>query len=177
MPKAVKTSAKTSAKKKIAVVMLNLGGPDAPGAVRPFLMNFFMDKNIIPLPIPLRCFVAALIANKRSKAEAKESYDELGGSSPFIKNSQAQARRWKKCLKVMIARSIKPLSVCVIGTRWRRKSCGRFVIGVRMRLYFYRFIRNSPRRRAGHRWRFGINTQSSGVYACANLNRVLLPDQ
>ena len=99
MPKAVKTSAKTSAKKKIAVVMLNLGGPDAPGAVRPFLMNFFMDKNIIPLPIPLRCFVAALIANKRSKAEAKESYDELGGSSPLLKNSQAQAKALEKVLK------------------------------------------------------------------------------
>lgn len=86
-------------KQKIAVVILNLGGPDSPQAVRPFLMNFFMDKNIITLPIPLRCFVAALIANKRSKGEAKESYDELGGSSPLLTNTKKQAKALEKTLK------------------------------------------------------------------------------
>lgn len=88
-----------SKKEKIAVVLLNLGGPDAPQAVRPFLMNFFMDKNIINLPIPLRCFVAAMIARKRSKDEAKESYDELGGSSPLLENSMKQAKALDKALK------------------------------------------------------------------------------
>ena len=86
-------------KKKIAVVLFNLGGPDAPEAVRPFLLNFFMDQNIIPLPIPFRCFIAAMIANKRSKAEARESYDELGGSSPLLENSRAQAKALEKALK------------------------------------------------------------------------------
>jgi ferrochelatase len=79
-----------NAKQKIAVVLFNLGGPDAPEAVRPFLLNFFMDKNIIRLPIPLRCLIATMIANKRSKAEARESYGELGGASPLLANSQAQ---------------------------------------------------------------------------------------
>ena len=32
---------------KVAVVLFNLGGPDSRGAIKPFLMNFFMDKNII----------------------------------------------------------------------------------------------------------------------------------
>lgn len=76
---------------KIAVVLFNLGGPDAPEAVRPFLLNFFMDPNIIRLPIPFRCLIATLIANKRSKAEARESYAELGGASPLLQNSKAQA--------------------------------------------------------------------------------------
>ncbi|HCQ70799.1 MAG TPA: ferrochelatase [Rhodospirillaceae bacterium] len=78
-------------KQKIAVVVFNLGGPDAPEAVRPFLLNFFMDPNIIRLPVPFRCFIASMIANKRSKAEARESYDELGGSSPLLENSKQQA--------------------------------------------------------------------------------------
>ncbi len=77
--------------KKIAVVMFNLGGPDSKAAIKPFLMNFFMDKNIIRLPIPFRCFVAALIARRRSKREAGESYGELGDQSPLLQNSRAQA--------------------------------------------------------------------------------------
>jgi ferrochelatase len=86
-------------KQKIAVVMFNLGGPDAPEAVRPFLLNFFMDRNIITLPLPFRAVIANLIACKRSKAEAKESYDALGGSSPLLKHSQAQAKALEKALK------------------------------------------------------------------------------
>ncbi len=77
--------------KKVAVVVFNLGGPDSKNAVRPFLMNFFMDKNIIRLPVPFRCLLAWLISFRRSKREAKESYDELGGSSPLLVNTRAQS--------------------------------------------------------------------------------------
>ena len=76
---------------KVAVVLLNLGGPDCKHAIKPFLMNFFMDKNIITLPIPFRCFLAAWIAHKRTKREAGESYGELGDKSPLLENTQAQA--------------------------------------------------------------------------------------
>ena len=94
------TKSKTAVKQqKIAVVLFNLGGPDAPEAVKPFLMNFFMDRNIINLPIPFRCFVAAMIARKRSRGEALESYSELGGASPLLKNTQAQAKALEKALK------------------------------------------------------------------------------
>jgi len=34
---------------KVAVILLNLGGPDSKNAIRPFLMNFFMDKNILTI--------------------------------------------------------------------------------------------------------------------------------
>ncbi len=91
---------------KVAVVLFNLGGPDSPQSVKPFLMNFFMDKNIISLPIPFRCFIAALIARKRSRAEAKESYDELGGSSPLLANSVQQANLVEKALN-KDAKSVK----------------------------------------------------------------------
>ena len=77
--------------KKVAVVLFNLGGPDCKNSIRPFLLNFFMDKNIISAPIPLRCIIATLIANKRTKREAGESYGELGDKSPLLENTQAQA--------------------------------------------------------------------------------------
>lgn len=76
---------------KIAVVMFNLGGPDSTSAIRPFLMNFFMDKNIIRLPLPLRFLLATLISSRRSKREAGDSYGELGGKSPLLENTNAQA--------------------------------------------------------------------------------------
>ncbi len=49
-----------------AVVLMNLGGPDSPEAVRPFLYNLFSDPAIIRLPAPLRLPLAALIASRRA---------------------------------------------------------------------------------------------------------------
>ena len=86
-------------KKKVAVVLLNLGGPDSKNAIKPFLMNFFMDKNILRIPIPFRCILACLIANRRSKREAGESYGELKNKSPLLENSRAQAKALEKELK------------------------------------------------------------------------------
>lgn len=77
--------------KKIAVILFNLGGPDKADSIRPFLINFFMDKNIIRAPIFVRFFVSRLIAWRRSKKEAGDSYGMLGGKSPLLENTQAQA--------------------------------------------------------------------------------------
>ncbi len=84
---------------KVAVVLFNLGGPDSKNAIQPFLMNFFMDKNIINLPLPLRYFLATLISKKRSKREAGESYGELGDKSPLLENTNEQAKALEKVLK------------------------------------------------------------------------------
>ena len=84
--------------KKIAVVLFNLGGPDSKAAIEPFLMNFFMDKNIIGAPLPVRFLLAKYISKKRSKREAGESYGELGDKSPLLENSQAQANDLEKAL-------------------------------------------------------------------------------
>jgi ferrochelatase len=74
-----------------AVVLMNLGGPDSLGAVRPFLVNLFSDPAIIALPLPLRWMLARLIAYRRS-AVARDIYDHLGGGSPLLANTEAQAR-------------------------------------------------------------------------------------
>jgi len=77
--------------KKTAVILFNLGGPDSKASIKPFLFNFFMDKNIIGAPLPVRFFLAKMISIRRSKREAGDSYGELGDKSPLLENSTAQA--------------------------------------------------------------------------------------
>ena len=76
---------------KTAVILFNLGGPDSAAAIRPFLFNFFTDPNIIRLPFFLRWPLAAWIAWSRSRKEAGASYALIGGKSPLLENTQAQA--------------------------------------------------------------------------------------
>jgi len=77
--------------KKTAVILFNLGGPDKKESIEPFLFNFFMDKNIVRLPQPLRYILAKKISTSRSRGEANDSYKELGYTSPLLENTQAQA--------------------------------------------------------------------------------------
>jgi len=74
-----------------AVVLMNLGGPDSPEAVRPFLYNLFSDPAIIGLPTVVRRPLAWLIAARRYRVAA-EIYAHLGGASPLLPNTEAQAR-------------------------------------------------------------------------------------
>jgi ferrochelatase len=76
---------------KTAVVLFNLGGPDAKASIRPYLRNFFMDKAIIPAPRPFRDLISWLIARKRARREAGDSYARLGDKSPLLENTKAQA--------------------------------------------------------------------------------------
>jgi ferrochelatase len=83
---------------RLAVVLFNLGGPDGPEAVRPFLFNLFRDPAIIGLPNPLRWFVARLIADRRA-AKARAIYAEMGGGSPILANTRAQAQALEQALR------------------------------------------------------------------------------
>jgi ferrochelatase len=79
-----------SSNRRIAVVLFNLGGPDSPAAVEPFLFNLFFDRNIIDLPAILRWPLAKLIAGRRAKA-ARAIYRAMGGRSPILPNTERQA--------------------------------------------------------------------------------------
>jgi ferrochelatase len=70
---------------------MNLGGPDSLEAVRPFLANLFSDPAIIGLPGLLRLPLAHLIAWRRGPV-ARDIYARLGGRSPLLANTEAQAR-------------------------------------------------------------------------------------
>ena len=82
---------------RIAVVLFNLGGPDAPAAVRPFLFNLFNDPAIIGLPTMLRWLVAWSIAYRRAPV-ARAIYDRIGGGSPLLANTEAQASALARAL-------------------------------------------------------------------------------
>lgn len=76
---------------RVAVVLMNLGGPDCPAAVEPFLYNLFSDPAIVGLPGMLRRPLARLIARRRAMV-ARGIYDRLGGASPLLANTLEQAR-------------------------------------------------------------------------------------
>jgi ferrochelatase len=83
---------------KVAVVLFNLGGPDNLQAVRPFLFNLFRDPAIIQLPAPARYALAALISTTRARS-SRANYALMGGRSPLLPETQAQARALEAELK------------------------------------------------------------------------------
>jgi ferrochelatase len=104
---------------KIAVVLLNLGGPDSLDAVEPFLFNIFNDPDIInfPLSFLIRTRLAKLISSKRAP-RIQEQYKKIGGKSPILDTTTKQAKLLEEELnknieaKVFIAmRYWKPFTV------------------------------------------------------------------
>jgi ferrochelatase len=82
---------------KTAIILFNLGGPDKPETVRPFLFNLFNDPAIIRLPSLPRYLLAKLISDKREET-AKAIYAKIGGGSPILPNTEAQAKALEKKL-------------------------------------------------------------------------------
>lgn len=81
---------KSGAGRRIAVVLANLGGPDGPDSVKPFLFNLFNDPAIINLPGIVRTPLAKLISSRREKP-AQENYAMMGGGSPLLPETRKQA--------------------------------------------------------------------------------------
>ncbi len=86
--------------KKYGVVLLQLGGPDSLDAVEPFLYNLFRDPDIInfPLSFLFRKRLAKIIAQKRSP-KIREHYHHMGGKSPILELTEAQAKALEEKLK------------------------------------------------------------------------------
>src|SRR5271154_4258665 len=82
---------------KIAIILFNLGGPDSLDAVQPFLRNLFSDPAIITLPAWLRLPLARFIAARRTP-KATAIYARIGGSSPILGQTEAQARALEEAL-------------------------------------------------------------------------------
>lgn len=80
-----------ASRRKIAIVLFNLGGPDRLDSVHPFLFNLFSDPAILRLPNPFRMLLAHFIAGRRARI-ARGIYEKMGGKSPILENTQAQAR-------------------------------------------------------------------------------------
>jgi ferrochelatase len=82
---------------KLAVVVFNLGGPDTPDAVEPFLRNLFSDPAILRVPGFLRHPLARIIAARRAPV-ARDIYEKIGGRSPILEETNAQAGSLERAL-------------------------------------------------------------------------------
>ncbi|MEX0808825.1 MAG: ferrochelatase [Dongiaceae bacterium] len=102
---------------KAAIVLFNLGGPDRPDAVEPFLRNLFSDPAILRVPNFLRPFLARLIARRRAPT-ARKIYDALGGGSPILANTQAQARALEAALETGLDSGSGETVRCFLAMRY-----------------------------------------------------------
>lgn len=82
---------------KIAIILFNLGGPDSLEAVQPFLRNLFGDPAILRVPGFIRGPLASFLARRRTPT-ARAIYDKIGGSSPILGQTEAQARVLEEAL-------------------------------------------------------------------------------
>jgi ferrochelatase len=81
-----------------AVFMMNLGGPRSLAEVEPYLYELFSDPLLISAPFgPFRPLVAKIISRTRAPSSA-EKYALIGGKSPIVEGTEAQARALAKVL-------------------------------------------------------------------------------
>lgn len=83
---------------EVAVILLNLGGPENEEQVKPFLRRLFSDREIIRLP--LQPLLSRLIVHFRTN-KVIENYRQIGGGSPLLKITRAQAEALEKQLSAM----------------------------------------------------------------------------
>lgn len=82
-----------------AILLLNLGGPLHLRDIRPFLLNLFNDRDIIKLgPVLLQPLIARIIVGSRLE-EVTHRYTEIGGGSPILQESAAQAAMLRRSLR------------------------------------------------------------------------------
>lgn len=80
-----------SGRETIGVILLNLGGPERPEDVEPFLFNLFSDREIIRLsPFPFLQKVIARRIAKRRGPKSREAYGQIGGGSPLGRLTKEQ---------------------------------------------------------------------------------------
>ncbi len=73
------------ASEPIGIILLNLGGPEKPEDVEPFLYNLFSDRKIIRLgPWFMQKPLARLIARRRAP-KSRAAYGMIGGGSPLAR--------------------------------------------------------------------------------------------
>lgn len=102
-----------AAKKRVGIVLFQLGGPDSLQAVEPFLLNLFLDPDIIPLgPLGLlRKPIAKMISSRRS-VPVMGRYAQIGRRSPIAILTERQ--------RVRLVRALSPYvdPVAVVAMRY-----------------------------------------------------------
>jgi len=80
-------------RRRVGVVLFQLGGPDTLAAIEPFLYNLFCDPDIIDFPFARigRKPLAKLISTTRAR-KVQHHYATIGGGSPIRRFTERQAR-------------------------------------------------------------------------------------
>jgi ferrochelatase len=83
---------------KTAVFLMNLGGPRNLEEVEPYLYELFCDPLVVSAPFgPFRKLFAKLISHFRAPSSG-EKYALIGGRSPLVEGTAAQARALARVL-------------------------------------------------------------------------------
>ncbi len=84
--------------RKTAVFLMNLGGPRNLDEVEPYLYELFADPLVVTAPFgPFRPLFAKLVSKLRAPSSA-EKYQLIGGRSPLVEGTEAQARALQAAL-------------------------------------------------------------------------------
>jgi ferrochelatase len=84
---------------KTAVVLFNLGGVESLDKVQNFLLNLFGDRDIIRFPFgKMGQFLFSRLIVKLRLKSVTEKYRQMGGRSPILDITQAQAQALQKTL-------------------------------------------------------------------------------
>jgi protoporphyrin/coproporphyrin ferrochelatase len=80
-------------RRRIGIVLFQLGGPDTLAAIEPFLFNLFCDPDIIDFPFARlgRKALAKLISTTRAR-KVQHHYAAIGGGSPIRRFTELQGQ-------------------------------------------------------------------------------------
>jgi ferrochelatase len=106
----------TTSRSKTAVLLLAMGGPGSLDEVRGYLVRVFSDRSLIRLPggPGLQKPLAHVIARLRAP-RVKNRYRQIGGGSPLLHWTQAQAEALQRRLNTTF-----PDIECFVGMRYHR---------------------------------------------------------
>jgi protoporphyrin/coproporphyrin ferrochelatase len=106
----------------IGIVLFNLGGPGDLSEVEPFLVNLFSDREIIELPggAALQPLMARIIAKMRGPS-VRANYARIGGGSPQLRLTKAQASALEHRLNGLVGEHVR--FRVVIAMRYSAPTC------------------------------------------------------
>ncbi len=83
---------------RTAVFLMNLGGPRSLDEVEPYLYELFSDPLVVTAPFgPLRPLFAKIVSKARAPSSAGK-YALIGGKSPIVEGTKAQAAALERAL-------------------------------------------------------------------------------
>ncbi|UCD16783.1 MAG: ferrochelatase, partial [Candidatus Zixiibacteriota bacterium] len=75
-----------------AALLINMGGPENPDEVRPFIRSLFSDPCIMQVPGPIRAALAIMLSRLRA-SNVRRHYQAIGGKSPLKALTSSQAKK------------------------------------------------------------------------------------